>query len=64
MLLDAEKCKDGIEIPMGGGAMGGGGMFYGSATTPISSPPTTPWSGATPGFTGQQSSWSPAGKNT
>ncbi|XP_073991699.1 RNA polymerase II subunit RpII215 [Rhodnius prolixus] len=61
LLLDAEKCKDGIEIPMGGGAMGGGGMFYGSATTPISSPPTTPWSGATPGFTGQQSSWSPAG---
>uniref|UniRef100_A0A069DYA6 DNA-directed RNA polymerase subunit n=1 Tax=Panstrongylus megistus TaxID=65343 RepID=A0A069DYA6_9HEMI len=61
LLLDAEKCKDGIEIPMGGGTMGGGGMFYGSATTPISSPPTTPWSGATPGFTGQQSSWSPAG---
>ncbi|PSN34781.1 DNA-directed RNA polymerase II subunit RPB1 [Blattella germanica] len=56
LLLDAEKCKAGIEIPMsvGAGMMGGGGMFFGSAATPSMSPHMTPWaqvlgSGATPG---------------
>merc|ERR1719362_1815151 len=36
LLLDAEKCKYGIEIPMNiGGPMGmGGGMFFGSAASP------------------------------
>ena len=59
MLLDAEKCKFGIEIPMsvGAGMMGGGGMFFGSAATPSMSPNMTPWAqGATPAY---HSSWSP-----
>uniref|UniRef100_A0A0A9WL63 DNA-directed RNA polymerase n=2 Tax=Lygus hesperus TaxID=30085 RepID=A0A0A9WL63_LYGHE len=66
LLLDAEKCKEGIEIPMAGGGMGvGSGMFFASAATPISTPPGTPWtSGSTPAFSGQQSSWSPAGDAT
>ena len=37
LLLDAEKCKLGIEIPMNmgaGGMMGGGGMFFGSVASP------------------------------
>ncbi|KAL1115611.1 hypothetical protein AAG570_005901 [Ranatra chinensis] len=59
LLLDSEKCKAGIEIPMGASGMGGGGMFFGSAATPSTSPPQTPWgSGTTPNF-GSQSSWSP-----
>ncbi|BES92171.1 Hypothetical protein polymerase [Nesidiocoris tenuis] len=66
LLLDAEKCKEGIEIPMAGGGMGvGSGMFFASAATPISTPPGTPWtSGSTPAFTGQQSAWSPTGDVT
>ncbi|XP_012276630.1 DNA-directed RNA polymerase II subunit RPB1 [Orussus abietinus] len=62
LLLDAEKCKAGIEIPMavGGGVMGGAGMFFGSAATPSMSPQMTPWNqmGATPGY--GASSMSPA----
>lgn len=54
LLLDAEKCKAGIEIPMavGAGMMGGAGMFFGSAATPSMSPQMTPWNqmGATPGY--------------
>jgi DNA-directed RNA polymerase II subunit RPB1 len=58
LLLDAEKCKAGIEIPMNIGAgMMGGGMFFGSAATPSMSPHMTPWNqGATPAYV---SSWSP-----
>lgn len=59
LLLDAEKCKAGIEIPMAVGAniMGGSGMLFGNAVTPSMSPRMTPWlGGATPGY---QSSMSP-----
>uniref|UniRef100_A0A1B6E299 DNA-directed RNA polymerase subunit n=1 Tax=Clastoptera arizonana TaxID=38151 RepID=A0A1B6E299_9HEMI len=62
LLLDAEKCKAGIEIPlnMGMGMMGGGGMFFGSAATPSMSPQMTPWiQGATPSYPGGSSAWSP-----
>ena len=63
MLLDAEKCKAGIEIPMGAVGIGGTGMFFGSAATPSTSPSHTPWNnGATPNF-GSQSAWSPGGNN-
>ena len=35
LLLDAEECKYGIEIPMNIGAgMMGGGMFFGAAASP------------------------------
>ncbi|CAH0392429.1 unnamed protein product [Bemisia tabaci] len=60
LLLDAEKCKAGIEIPMniGAGMMSGAGMFFGSMATPSMSPQMTPWNvGATPGY---GSVWSPA----
>ncbi|KAL1464908.1 hypothetical protein WDU94_004513 [Cyamophila willieti] len=41
LLLDAEKCKDGIEIPLATGMMGGpAGMFFGSAATPSSMSPS------------------------
>lgn len=52
LLLDAEKCKAGIEIPMavGAGVMGTAGMFFGSVATPSMSPQMTPWMGATPGY--------------
>eukprot|EP00111_Clytia_hemisphaerica_P003616 TCONS_00010312-protein len=63
LLLDAEKCKEGMEIPLNiGGAHGmmpGGGMFFGSAASPSSamSPQMTPWNqGATPGY---GEAWSP-----
>merc|ERR1719319_1770425 len=64
LLLDAEQCKSGIEIPMNVGAgMGGmGGMFFGSAASPgqAMTPGMTPWAeGATPAYGG--SVWSPAG---
>ncbi|KAI4497535.1 hypothetical protein M0802_007305 [Mischocyttarus mexicanus] len=60
LLLDAEKCKAGIEIPMavGVGVMGSAGMFFGSVATPSMSPQMTPWMGATPGY--GASSMSPA----
>ncbi|KAI5711738.1 hypothetical protein M8J75_002812 [Diaphorina citri] len=52
LLLDAEKCKDGIEIPLATGMMGGpAGMFFGSAATPSSmSPQMTPWAQSTPAY--------------
>ncbi|XP_046987630.1 DNA-directed RNA polymerase II subunit RPB1 [Schistocerca americana] len=59
LLLDADKCKAGIEIPMsvGAGMMGGAGMFFGSAATPSMSPQMTPWNqGTTPAY---NSAWSP-----
>merc|ERR1719210_1296730 len=63
LLLDAEKCKFGIEIPMNIGAgMMGGGMFFGAAHSPgpAMTPGMTPWAdGATPAYGG--SVWSPAG---
>lgn len=46
LLLDAEKCKQGIEIPLNIGAGMGAGMFYGGAVgTPQMgmSPQMTPW---------------------
>jgi DNA-directed RNA polymerase II subunit RPB1 len=55
--LDAEKAKDGIEIPMDNGYMGvgGGGMFM-AAGTPSMSPAMTPWDQtSTPVY--QNSSW-------
>merc|ERR1712079_548516 len=61
LLLDSEKCKYGIEIPMnvGVGMMGGGGMFFGAAASPSAgmTPGMTPWAeGATPAY---GSVWSP-----
>ncbi|XP_070388378.1 DNA-directed RNA polymerase II subunit RPB1 [Dermacentor albipictus] len=63
LMLDAEKCKYGIEIPMNlPGMMGslcGPGVFFGSAATPMAgmSPQMTPWAtGATPAY---GSGWSP-----
>merc|ERR1719210_1479595 len=63
LLLDSEKCKYGIEIPMnvGVGMMGGGGMFFGAAASPSAgmTPGMTPWTeGATPAY-GVGSVWSP-----
>uniref|UniRef100_A0A8W7PFP6 DNA-directed RNA polymerase subunit n=1 Tax=Anopheles coluzzii TaxID=1518534 RepID=A0A8W7PFP6_ANOCL len=53
LLLDAEKCKLGMEIPHTS-ILGGTGMFFGSAATPS----MTPWQqSATPGYGG----WSPSG---
>jgi len=57
LLLDAEKAKDGIEIPMDNGymGMGAGGMFM-AAGTPSMSPAMTPWDQtSTPIY---QNSWS------
>merc|ERR1719471_2713626 len=64
LLLDAEKCKYGIEIPMNiGGGMMGPGMFFGAGHSPsqVMTPSgMTPWAeGATPAYGG--SVWSPAG---
>merc|ERR1712013_18405 len=66
LLLDAEKCKHGIEIPMNVGGMGGmGGMFFGAAQSPgqAMTPGMTPWQeGATPAYgMGGGSVWSPGG---
>lgn len=51
-MLDAEKCKSGIEIPMavGAGVMGTAGMLFGSIATPSMSPQMTPWIEATPSY--------------
>jgi len=51
--LDADKCKEAMEIPNLAG-VGTTGMFFGSAASPSGmSPAQTPWSGgATPGFGG------------
>lgn len=61
LLLDAEKCKLGMEIPtnVGVGIMGGStGLFFGAPGSPGASmsPQMTPWqTGATPGY----GAWSP-----
>merc|ERR1719458_2387017 len=65
LLLDADQCKYGIEIPMNvGGGMGGmpgTGIFFGSAASPSGggmTPGMTPWAeGATPAYGGAP--WSP-----
>nr|XP_031363499.1 DNA-directed RNA polymerase II subunit RPB1 [Lonchura striata domestica] len=62
LLLDAEKCKHGMEIPSalpGLGVGGSTGMFFGSAPSPMGgmSPAMTPWNqGATPAY----GAWSPS----
>ncbi|KAJ8311231.1 hypothetical protein KUTeg_011217 [Tegillarca granosa] len=63
LLLDAEKCKYGMEIPtnIGAGLLGGAGtgLFFGAAGSPAAgmSPQMTPWQqGATPAYA---SAWSP-----
>ncbi|KAK3607289.1 hypothetical protein CHS0354_002914 [Potamilus streckersoni] len=61
LLLDAEKCKYGMEIPMNIPGMIGGvgtGMFFGAAGSPAAgmSPQMTPWQPGTPGYA---SAWSP-----
>jgi len=58
LLLDSDKCKFGIELPMMGPGpeMGGAGFFAGAGTPNIGSPAATPWmSGATPAY----GEWSP-----
>lgn len=59
LLLDAEKCKYGIEIQstMGPDLMSGTGMFFGAGSTPSTlSPSRTPWMmSGTP----QHVAWSP-----
>ncbi|GAB6021132.1 DNA-directed RNA polymerase II subunit RPB1 [Chamberlinius hualienensis] len=61
LMLDAEKCKYGMEIPVNlPGVMGMGGMFFGGTAGLGAgglSPQMTPWNqGATPGYA---SAWSP-----
>ncbi|CAM2110663.1 unnamed protein product [Caretta caretta] len=62
LLLDAEKCKYGMEIPTNIPGLGVGvptGMFFGSAPSPMGgmSPAMTPWNlGATPAY----GAWSPS----
>lgn len=51
LLLDAEKCKYGIEIQstLGPGPFGAPGMFFGASATPSTlSPGRTPWTQQTP----------------
>ncbi|KAH8415376.1 hypothetical protein KR222_005863 [Zaprionus bogoriensis] len=45
LLLDAEKCRYGIEIPnsLGSSMLGGAAMFIGGGSTPSMTPPMTPW---------------------
>jgi len=45
LLLDAEKCRFGIEIPntLGNSMLGGAAMFIGGGSTPSMTPPMTPW---------------------
>uniref|UniRef100_T1IWA4 DNA-directed RNA polymerase subunit n=1 Tax=Strigamia maritima TaxID=126957 RepID=T1IWA4_STRMM len=62
LILDAEKCKFGMEIPMNlpGAVMGDSSMFFGSAISPTSAGGSqmTPWGqGATPVY--GASGWSP-----
>lgn len=57
LLLDAEKCKLGMEIPHTS-IMGATGMFFGPMATPSMSPAATPWQQSqTPGY----EAWSPPG---
>lgn len=62
LLLDAEKCKYGIEIQstMGPGPFGAAGMYFGAATPSTLSPSRTPWLSATP----HHAEWSPSGPRT
>ncbi|CAI4228736.1 unnamed protein product [Auanema sp. JU1783] len=64
LVLDAEKCKFGMEIPtnMRGGYGGVGGLFAGQSPASSSmSPAHTPWnSGITPSYPGG-AAWSPVG---
>lgn len=45
LLLDAEKCRFGIEIPnsLGSSMLGGAAIFMGGGSTPSMTPPMTPW---------------------
>lgn len=45
LLLDAEKCRYGIEIPstLGASLLASSAMFFGASATPSMSPPRTPW---------------------
>ncbi len=64
LLLDAEKCKLGMEIPtnlLGPMAGAGGGLFFAGGQSPgsssLSSPAATPWAaGTTPAY---GAAWSP-----
>lgn len=59
LLLDADKCKDGIAIPQATGAdILSSGMFFGTAATPSMSPHMTPWTHAGTPY-GATSAWSP-----
>lgn len=62
LLLDADKCKYGIEIQntMGPALMGGAGMFFGADATPSTlSPQRTPWQSSP-----HTIEWSPHGAST
>ncbi|XP_067948896.1 DNA-directed RNA polymerase II subunit RPB1-like [Watersipora subatra] len=52
LLLDAEKCKHGMELPMPSSIMGGGGLFFNAGSPSAGmTPGMTPWSqGATPAY--------------
>jgi len=54
LLLDADKCKDGMEIPH---SSMGTGMFFGPGQSPSMSPAMTPWQSGTPAYGAE---WSPA----
>ncbi|CAD5117546.1 DgyrCDS6308 [Dimorphilus gyrociliatus] len=61
LLLDPEKCKHGMEIPMAGGMMGpAGGLFFDSAASPTNiGTPAARWSMETsPAY---NAVWSPSG---
>lgn len=58
LLLDADKCNDGMEIPHTS-IMGTTGMFFGPGQSPSGmSPQVTPWQSGTPAYGAE---WSPAG---
>ncbi|XP_053949048.1 DNA-directed RNA polymerase II subunit RPB1 [Anastrepha obliqua] len=67
LLLDAEKCRYGIEIPstLGASMIGGSAMFFGAGATPSMTPPMTPWvQCGTPRYfspSGQMSGMTPGG---
>lgn len=58
LLLDAERCKQGLEIPMNVGPGMGGSMFFGSAASPSAgmTPAMTPWNDTSSAYV---SAWSP-----
>jgi DNA-directed RNA polymerase II subunit RPB1 len=63
LVLDSEKCKQGMEIQsnVGYAAPIYGGDALSSPSSSSMSPAQTPWSGATPGYGGE---WSPMGGMT